>query len=280
MRLRNVKEIYVPGETYTLYALGDIHLGSSSCDKDALFDTIAEIRKNPNARWIGMGDYMEWISVQDKRWHGGGIDKTIIADPEQLDMLGDIYVDKISTILRPIMHQCWSMGEGNHETAFQKHHPFGLVKMILKACGADEDIYTGWAAITKVQFEDKDKHRTSISIFHSHGWQAGRLSGAKVNQLDHMGGWIDGCRIYLQGHSHDNVVKMKSKLEANNDHTKLRAFNSFGAHTSSFLRTYQQDACNYGEQKGYPPVPIGGLWFELHPTREGVKSRAVQGDLW
>jgi hypothetical protein len=280
MRLRTVQETYEPGQTFTLYPLGDVHLGSANCDKGAFFKLVDTIRADPTARWIGMGDYCEWITVQDPRWSGGGIDKAIIADPEELDLLGDRYVTKLATVLRPIMDKCWAMGEGNHETAFQKRHPFNLVKLVLKECGADPELYTGWASITKVRFADKNSHRTAISIYHSHGWQAGRLSGAKVNQLDHMGGWIDGCRLYLQGHSHDNVVKMKAKLEASSDHHKLRAFNSFGAHTSSFLRTYQQGTAAYGEQKGYPPVPIGGIWFQMHPQREGVKMRAIQGDLW
>jgi len=261
----------------TLYPLGDIHLGSANCDKEALWKIIADIRANPDARWIGLGDYVEWITPKDKRWHAGGIDEQII-NMANLDRIGDAYVETISTILRPIMDKCWGMGKGNHEGTFEREHHTNLTQRILQECGASGDLYTGWAAITRVKFEDDNQHRSSIRIFHSHGWQAGRMAGAKVNQLDHLMGWIEGCRIYLQGHSHDCVVKKKTMLGTNPSFSKLVAYNAYGAHCGSYLRTYQQDATGYGEEKGFPPVPIGPPTFELTPTREGVKVRSIQED--
>jgi hypothetical protein len=277
MRLHTIRESCSLGQTFTLYPLGDIHLGSANCDKTALFRVIDEIRANPDARWLGVGDYVEWITPKDKRWHAGGIDQSII-NMANLDRIGDAYVEKIATILAPIMDKCWGMGKGNHEGSFEREHHTNLTQRILQATGATGDLYTGWAAITRVVFEDAFQHRSSVRIFHSHGWQAGRLSGAKINQLDHLMGWIDGCRIYLQGHSHDRVVKTKTKLDTNPSFTKLTAYDSFGAHTGSYLRTYQQNATGYGEEKGYPPVPIGPPTFTLTPTSEGVKVTSVQGD--
>lgn len=277
MRLRSVIEPCALGQTFTLYPLGDIHLGSANCDKGAFFRVVDTIRADPDARWIGMGDYVEWITPKDKRWHAGGIDEAII-NMANLDRIGDRYVEAISTILRPIMDKCWAMGRGNHEGTFEREHHTNLTQRILQACDAPGDLYTGWAAITRVAFEDRNSHRSAIRVFHSHGWQAGRLSGAKVNQLDHLMGWIDGCRIYLQGHSHDCVVKTKTKLDTNKSFSKLVAYDAFGAHTGSYLRTYQQGVTAYGEEKGYPPVPIGPPLFTLTPTQEGVKVQSIQGD--
>ncbi len=277
MRLRTVREYCPVGTTLTLYPLGDIHLGSSNCDKAALFKTIAAIREDPNARWIGMGDYVEWITPKDKRWAAGGIDEDII-NMANLDRIGDAYVEAISTILRPIMDKCWAMGKGNHETRYEQEHHTNLVQRILQACDAPGELYTGWAAITRVCFQDEGQHRSTVRIFHSHGWQAGRLSGAKVNQLDHLMGWIDGCRIYLQGHSHDRLVKSKVKLDTNPSFTRQVAYESFGAHCGSYLRTYQDGTSAYGEVGGYPPAPIGPPTFQITFGREGVKVASVQGD--
>ncbi len=277
MRLNTVKEQLRTGESITLYPLGDIHLGSANCDKGALFALVDEIRADPSARWIGMGDYVEWITPKDKRWAAGGIDESIV-NMANLDRIGDVYVEKVSTILRPIMPQCWGMGKGNHEGTFEREHHTSLVQRILQECGAPGSLYTGWAAITRVVFEDETEHRAAVRIFHSHGWQAGRLSGAKVNQLDHLMGWIDGCRIYLQGHSHDNVVKKKTKLDTDRRFLRLVAYNSYGAHTGSFLRTYQMGTEAYGEEHGYPPVPIGPPTFELTHSREGVTVKSMQED--
>ena len=275
MKLHKVYEACTLGEPFTLYPLGDIHLGSANCDKDALTRTIIEIRENPQARWLGIGDYVEWITPKDRRWHAGGIDHDIV-NLANLDRIGDRYVEAIADLLRSIMPQCWGMGIGNHERHFEREHHTSLVQRILQACDAPGELYTGWAAITRVRFEDRNGHRSALRIFHSHGWQAGRLSGAKVNQLDHLMGWIDGCRIYLQGHSHDRLIKTKVKLKPNREFTRLDAYETYGAHTGSFLKTYQQDASGYGEEAGYPPTAIGPLRFVLTPTMTGVEVEAVQ----
>ena len=275
MRLNTVRESCTLGQTFRLIPLGDIHLGSANCDKGALFKVVGDIRADPDARWLGIGDYCEYITTKDKRWHAGGIDEQIV-NLANVDRIGDVYVDAISTILRPIMDKCWGMGKGNHEGTFEREHHTSLVQRILQQTGAPGDLYTGWACITRICFEDASSHRSSIQVFHSHGWQAGRMAGAKVNQLDHLMGWIDGCRIYLQGHSHDRVVKTKTILSTNPSFTKLRATNSYGAHCGSYLRTYQQNATGYGEEKGYPPVPIGPVEFRLTPTMDGVEVESVQ----
>ena len=275
MRLHTVRESCTLGQRFTLIPLGDIHLGSDNCDKRAMVRVVDEIRRNPDARWIGIGDYVEWITPKDKRWHAGGIDEQII-NLANLDRIGDAYVDAVSTILHPIMDKCWGMGKGNHEGTFEREHHTNLTQRILQQAGASGDLYTGWACITRVCFEDDNAHRSSVRVFHSHGWQAGRMAGAKVNQLDHLMGWIDGCRIYLQGHSHDRVVKTKTMLSTNPSFTKLTATDCYGAHCGSYLRTYQQNATGYGEEKGYPPVPIGPVRFYITPTQEGVEVESVQ----
>jgi hypothetical protein len=275
LRLHTVREECGLNQTFHFYPLGDIHLGSANCDKGRLFEVVDAIRADVDARWIGMGDYVEWITPKDKRWHAGGIDEDIV-NMANLDRIGDAYVDAVATILRPIMDKCWGMGKGNHEGTFEREHHTNLVQRILQAAGTPGDLYTGWAAITRVCFEDRNGHRSSVRIFHSHGWQAGRMDGAKVNQLDHIMGWIDGCRIYLQGHSHSRVVKTKTKLDTNPSFTKLTAYDSYGAHTGSFLRTYQQDATCYGEEHGYPPTSLGPIRFNLTPTTEGVIVESIQ----
>ena len=188
------------------------------------------------------------------------------------------FQNKSCSIVKFDLTTRFGCGKGNHEGTFEREHHTNLTQRIIKACDAPEELYTGWAAITRVRFEDASNHRSSVRIFHSHGWQAGRMAGAKVNQLDHLMGWIEGCRIYLQGHSHDRVVKTKTMLSTNPSFTKLVPEDSFGAHCGSYLRTYQLGATGYGEEKGFPPVPIGPPIFELTPTETGVKVRSIQGD--
>jgi hypothetical protein len=274
MRLMTVRENAPLGTEFHLYPLGDVHYGSANCDTDAFDGAVSTIDHDPLARWIGMGDYIEAIAPRDKRWSAGGIDQSVIPLSAQ-DRIGDVYVEKMSDKLAPIIDKCWAMGEGNHERVFNGMFYTNLCVRILEKLGRP-DIYSGWAAMTRAVFEDSANHRCSLRLFHSHGWQAGRMEGAKVNQLDYIMGWIEDCHIYLQGHSHSRLVKTKTKLGTNPSFTKLVAYDAYGAHTGSFLRTYEQDTEGYGECAGYPPVPIGMLRFNITTGTDGVNVESVQ----
>jgi hypothetical protein len=262
VKLNNVRLKAKSSQTFTLYPLGDVHLGSANCDKQLFWDTIAEIRKNPDARWLGMGDMCEWITPKDKRWDAGGIDEMIV-NLASIDRIGDVYVEKIADMLKPIMDKCWGMGDGNHEKKFAAEHGTNLTQRILQQSGAPGALYLGWEALTRVAIAVGNCH-TSVRIMTAHGWQGGRMDGAKVNQMEKLLGWID-ADIYLHGHSHSKFIVPVARLRVNNSCTKIIDDNAFVAHTGSFLRTYQQNATGYGEQAGYPPTSLGVPRFLLTP---------------
>ena len=51
--------IRLPYKQVTIYPIGDIHYGSPQCNEALVKKVIAEIKDNPEARWIGMGDLIE-----------------------------------------------------------------------------------------------------------------------------------------------------------------------------------------------------------------------------
>ena len=99
LRLQTRRIEYEPGDCYTLYPLGDVHFGSANCDVQAFDDVVMEIRQNPKALWIGMGDMVESIAPNDKRWHAGGVDEKVVNLASQ-DRIGDVYVEKLAWKLR------------------------------------------------------------------------------------------------------------------------------------------------------------------------------------
>jgi len=273
VRLITVRESYEPGQVFRLVPLGDIHLGSANCDTKALWDTVLDIKADPNARVIIMGDVIEAIGAKDKRFQSGGIDEKIV-NLASIDRIVDVQVEKAADILSHIAGQIWSYGMGNHEATANAAYCSDLSVRILERIGRPE-CYAGWSAMVRVVFQDGE-HRSALRVYHQHGWQAGRKDGAKMNGLDDLMGYIDGCHIYLVGHSHSRLVKTKTKLGANPSFTKEQAITCFGAHTGSFLRTYQEGTVGYGERAGYPPVPIGPLEFLVKPSRAGIEIKAVQ----
>lgn len=272
MRLLTKRIAYEYGQTFTLHPIGDVHLGSASCDVQAFDDEIADVRRNPNALWIGMGDLVESIAPNDKRWHAGGVDEKIVNLASQ-DRIGDVYVEKLAAKLRPIADKLVCYGSGNHESAFLKHYYTDISQRVLHEIGRS-DAYVPWACLTRLYFEGPHNECFSLRVFSQHGWQGGRLDGAKVNESRRLLAYI-AADIYLTGHSHSKFVIPQTRLDANRSWTKLVARKVYVAHTGSFLRTLQHDTVGYAERAGYPPTTLGTVRFTLRPTKRGIEIEAM-----
>ena len=64
-----------------------------------------------------------------------------------------------------------------------------------------------------------------------HGWQGGRTSGAKINQLEKMLGESD-ADVVLRGHSHDRVAHIFPSLRISP--SRIREWERVCAHTGSY----------------------------------------------
>ena len=71
MRVARIRESFKQGDTYRVWAIGDTHLGAVDADEDLLKQHIEEIKNDPNARIIFMGDVGDLIDWRDKRFHAG-----------------------------------------------------------------------------------------------------------------------------------------------------------------------------------------------------------------
>ncbi len=273
MRAITHRITYVSGQSFHLYPLGDVHFGSANCATDLFDAVIREIRDDPDALWIGMGDMIEAIAPNDKRWQAGGIDEKVVNLASQ-DRIGDVYVEKMGDKLKPIAAKCVSYASGNHEQVFDTRYYTNLSVRIMQEAGIPSDRYADWAALVRLSFEEGN-HRNTLRVFHSHGWQAGRMDGAKVNEVSRLMSYID-ADIYLQGHSHARFVIPRSRMMVNQSWTKVTEQKVYVAHTGSFLKTFEQDAAGYAERAGYPPVSLGIVKFFLHPNQNhGVRIEAM-----
>jgi len=265
VRLNTVRLSYEPGETWTLYPIGDVHLGSANCDKGLFDATIKAVRDDDDALWIGVGDFIEAIAPNDKRWNAGGVDEAIVNLASQ-DRIGDVYVEKLADKLAPIAGKCIGYSDGNHEQVFNRHYYTNLSVRVLDAIGRP-DCYVEWACLTRLAFEHGTA-RTTLRIFSHHGWQGGRQEGAKVNESRRLLAYVD-ADIYLTGHSHSKFVVPHTRITVNPSWTKEVAKTVYTCHTGSYLRTLQQNHVGYAERAGFPPTTLGGVRFRLRPKHEG-----------
>src|ERR1043166_8937471 len=113
------------GRPIRLYPLGDIHLGAAACDLGHFRRTVQQIKSDPDALWIGMGDFGDLILPTDVRWRIGTHDWKNLGyrnGRPDTNNLGDEYKDMIFRELDPIASQCLGVHEGNHETTMHDRY--------------------------------------------------------------------------------------------------------------------------------------------------------------
>lgn len=258
---------FVSGQVHTLYPIGDIHAFNASCDLDAAYAVRDEAAADPLALVVFMGDGTECITESDPRWHSGGVDHSLVK-PGDASKIIDVQVAWLADFMRPLAAQVICYHDGNHEKAVNRHNATNFSERVMERAGIDPAVYSPGAALTKVIFTDASRHACSLLINSSHGSQAGRMDGAKINRLKQALAYFH-CDIMLRGHSHSFFASPADWLEPNANHSKLVAKRGYVSHTGSFLRTYEQDQDSYAEDGDYPPTSIGCPKFLLSPTREG-----------
>lgn len=111
---------------------------------------------------------------------------------------------------------------------------------------------------------DKKKFR----FFLHHGAGNATTEGGKLNSLIRFVDRFE-ADCYFLAHVHDQIGKPIIKIGANETCTKLIQKEVKGLITGSYMKTYEQGCTNYGEKKGYKPVPIGARFVKINPsTRE------------
>ena len=66
MQIKDVEVRYKAiNSKYKLYCISDIHAGTIHCVEDRIKAKVAQIEKERNSFWIGLGDYGEFILPSD-----------------------------------------------------------------------------------------------------------------------------------------------------------------------------------------------------------------------
>ena len=250
---------------FTLYPIGDCHLGIRQCTESDLKKTIDEIKNNPFCLWIGMGDYGEYITPGDSRW-----DSKVIADwlRDDQDNIAEAQTDYIVRLFKPIKHKCIGLIEGNHEDSIRRYLHVDVQKNLCKRLRVKNLGYSCWVRLTFERQNSSEHHVYKCVFTHGSGWAI--TPGAKMNRLQRLMNAFD-ARIYGMGHMHDIITHTVPYLELS-DSNIIRQKERVGAVTGCWFKTYAQAiSASYGERRNYPPTSLGCPVFTIHPTSDTVK---------
>ena len=117
------KEVIVESESdvFTLFPIGDVHIGAKNCAESHLRRYIEHIKNTPLSAWVGGGDYCDCITPQDvKRFDFRALPDWLFKGQATniQDMLSDIALQqrqRFVEMVDPIKDKCLGLVEGNHE---------------------------------------------------------------------------------------------------------------------------------------------------------------------
>lgn len=251
--------------------LGDVHLGSSSCDEEAFQEEVAKIADDPFCYTLLMGDMTEAIAPDDKRWDEGNIADWLYTPQARRDIIG-AQKAKFLEMLRPIpSERILGVLEGNHELTIRNKHKGDLAAEYARELGVP---YLGSEGFVSLLFQRSYNSKSKVHrfiIFACHGHGAGRKPGSKVNNIKDLAGFIN-ADIFCMGHVHERMGFKDCKLGLdyrNRFISKERCFML----TGTFMKTYQEGAQGYAARALYAPTAIGTVTAHIWPdSRESQKN--------
>lgn len=258
-------------DEYTLYPIGDIHLGAKGCDVPELKKTIEAVRSDPMARWVGMGDYAEHITMTDKRFDLRTIDPKY---RDQLDDLPGACVRDLIEMFKPIKGKCLGLVVGNHEEKLRLSHSNNVHGAMCTFLGVKD---LGYTAVIRWTFRrGNGSTRQSGHVFKilvSHGTIASRRNGAKINRMEDVASQFN-VDLALFGHGHSKLVSERIELDFP-DFGEMRQIEKwkYVVMTGTYRKNHTFETLDYAEKAGYPPVPIGSPRIKFRPWAFSTNRR-------
>jgi len=255
---------YTYGQTITLKPLFDVHLGNSYCDVNELRRYLND--KDENTYLIGGGDILDSIITKDIKRYAKH------ADACESDAVIDEQIERAYDYLKDYKGKIVGLGTGNHESAINKHHGTHPIRRLCKMLDTTS---LGFSWIVKLKLsENKERTRTLIIRGH-HGWGGGsRTQGADLTKYSKDMAYWD-ADMFLYGHVHRRQSDKIDRMGLSG--TSLIPKPKYLYLCGTFLKTFSlTDEATYSEEKGYPPVAIGGVNIKLKP---GNKWLSIDADV-
>lgn len=244
------------GQEVNLYFLGDIHEGNVNHAETEFRRAVNIIKDDPNAYWIGMGDYIEAITLDDKK----RFNPITIAAKYGLSELKDLPFKQMEAVFKaiePIQDKCLCLLCGNHEESYIKYNSSDIYSRFVNMF-RNPPPKVGYVGFLKLIFSTKGRKLYSpvIALNHGHGG-GGYREGYPLNKLWDVFRWTD-ADISVMGHVHKLEEDDKKFVGVTQQNT-LRKRRRYVGISGCFLWTYMEGNANYFEHTGRNESDIGML---------------------
>ena len=258
-----------PCKKAELYLVGDTHYPRGRREK--FVKVLDEIKRKPNAYMLGLGDWVEAISQNDKRYNPEEMAEVVEKYGHAMNMIDEQW-GMFEDDIRPIAEKGKIIGlhGGNHGASWKRRNSYNELKKICRRL--DVEFLTDGMAVTNIKGSDGNTLMLSF-----HGCGGGTTTGSTYNKLENYGSIVSNVDLIAAGHTHKlgiNVSAARLKLLDGELKDKVQ----YHVATGSFLGNYEKGVASYSERKAYTPLPMGYIkvvFVNGVIPKDGVSAIAV-----
>lgn len=284
----------VLGRDHDLYLAGDFHRGSTSQSRPHVERFVADVRSNPVGKWVGMGDYIEALTVDDRRFD--------LDVEENLKPIGQYLSMKQD--LEPIKDKNIGLLQGNHEYFLSRR----IGEYLHDAWCPNWNVpYLTYTAVLQILDED-GKQLYKIFLWHGRGTIKSRIDdpGERLHSMlralkRKLYLKMGDCLIMAMAHTHRLLLKrpetalaLYSNLLLPEGHRVkdwyegkqtsrygyIQPSGRWYVNTGGFTRAYVEGVSTYVETGDHDPIELGyarvlcreGLVEDIEIRTEEVKE--------
>jgi hypothetical protein len=244
------------GQELNIYFLGDIHEGNVNHAEHEFRKAVSIVNDDPIGYWVGMGDYIEAITTDDKK----RFNPITIAKKYGISDLKDLpfkQMEAVFKVLEPIQDRCLCLLLGNHEESYIKHNASDIYSRFVKMFD-NPPPKVGYVGFLKLVFTVKGRRLYSPVIALNHGDGGGGFrEGYPINKLWDVFRWVN-AEVSVMGHVH-RLMEDDKKFLSVTQSGRLKKKRRYVGISGCFLWTYHEGHANYFEHKGRNESDIGML---------------------
>lgn len=247
-----------------IHSTGDWHLLARQCARGLLKRNLHYAAEDPAALFFLLGDLADMVTYRDKRFDPGAYDPALRI--EELGDLGPAAVNMILDVAGPLKGRViWSVG-GNHEGYYSASNNCRIHQTFADALDAP---CSGFSALIWLTFKERVTGRTkSFSVFLAHGSGNAETVGGKLNRLIRTMQINPEVDLVLMGHVHEQLTYTQCGVKQTA--SGIKATTKDGVICGTYLKTYEEDSCGYGERKLYLPTALGHPIVHVTPSSKRI----------
>jgi hypothetical protein len=253
----------------------DAHHDNPKCQMDLEKEHL-DLAVKRGAVIIDLGDCLDLMQgVSDRRQC-----KSQLRSSQLAAAYFDRVIDEAAEFYAPYAQNWAVLGQGNHESAWLKHHetcPTTNLVRAIKSLNKESKMgaggYGGWV---KLQV-DVNNTRLAWALRYHHG--SGGSAPMSMGVLDsrRMFSWVDGADVIAVGHNHQSNIAgiTREYLETRNGVYEVRHRHCDFVRCGTYKQDWGDGSGGWIVEKGSGPSPIRAKWLRLYLRYE---SKKIEGE--